>query len=89
MAMGRRVGPRVVFLPGTLGSVLVDQSLTPDQAREECRRNLGPDRDRRWRGRPWYPVRQAARDPVGRRRQPPLVLQPRAVAAAPDPGQRL
>jgi pimeloyl-ACP methyl ester carboxylesterase len=55
MAMGRRVGPRVVFLPGTLGSVLVDQSLTPDQAREECRRNLGPDRDRRWRGRPWYP----------------------------------
>jgi pimeloyl-ACP methyl ester carboxylesterase len=54
-ALGRRVGPRVVFLPGTLGSVLVDQSLTPDQAREECRRNLGPDRDRRWRGRPWYP----------------------------------
>lgn len=55
MAMRRPAGPRVVFLPGTLGSVLVDQSLTPDQAREECRRNLGPDRDRRWRGKPWYP----------------------------------
>jgi pimeloyl-ACP methyl ester carboxylesterase len=45
----------VVLLPGTLGSVLVDQSLTPTQAREECRRNLGPDRDRRWRAKPWYP----------------------------------
>jgi pimeloyl-ACP methyl ester carboxylesterase len=55
MAMRRPAGPRVVFLPGTLGSVLVDQSLTPERAREECRRNLGPDRDRRWRGRPWYP----------------------------------
>lgn len=30
-------GRRVVFLPGTLGSVLVDQSLTPEQARVECR----------------------------------------------------
>jgi EAL domain len=55
MAMRRPAGPRVVFLPGTLGSVLVDQSLTQEQAREECRRNLGPDRDRRWRGKPWYP----------------------------------
>jgi hypothetical protein len=27
---------RVVLLPGTLGSVLVDQSLTPEQARQEC-----------------------------------------------------
>ena len=58
MAMRRPAGPRVVLLPGTLGSVLVDQSLTPEQAREECRRNLGPDRDRRWRGQPWYPCDQ-------------------------------
>lgn len=46
---------RVVFLPGTLGSVLVDQRLTPEQARQECERNLGPARDRRWRGRSYYP----------------------------------
>jgi hypothetical protein len=46
---------RVVFLPGTLGSVLVDQSLTPEQTRQECERNLGPARDRRWRGRSYYP----------------------------------
>ena len=55
MARRRPVAPRVVLLPGTLGSVLVDQGLTPEQARQECRRNLGPDRDRRWRGKPWYP----------------------------------
>jgi hypothetical protein len=33
--------PRVVFLPGALGSVLTDGSLTPDQARRECENNLG------------------------------------------------
>jgi hypothetical protein len=55
MARCRPVGPRVVFLPGTLGSVLVDQSLTPERAREECERNLGLARDRRWRGRSYYP----------------------------------
>ena len=55
MSRCRPVGPRVVFLPGTLGSVLVDQSLTPERAREECERNLGPARDRHWRGRSYYP----------------------------------
>jgi hypothetical protein len=55
MGMRRPGGPRVVLLPGTLGSVLVDQSLSPERAREECRRNLGPERDRRWRAKPWYP----------------------------------
>lgn len=55
MARRRPVRPRVVFLPGTLGSVLVEQSLTPERAREECERNLGPARDRRWRGRSYYP----------------------------------
>jgi pimeloyl-ACP methyl ester carboxylesterase len=55
-AAGRQpVVPRVVVLPGILGAVLVDQSLTRVQAREECTRNLGPTRDRLWRGRPSYP----------------------------------
>ena len=55
MAKRPPIVSRVVFLPGTLGSVLVDQSLTPERAREECERNLGPARDRRWRGRSYYP----------------------------------
>jgi pimeloyl-ACP methyl ester carboxylesterase len=33
--------PRVVFLPGVLGSVLTDTSLTATQARSECETNLG------------------------------------------------
>ena len=55
MAKRPPIVSRVVFLPGTLGSVLVDQSLTPERAREECEHNLGPARDRRWRGRSYYP----------------------------------
>ena len=36
--------PRVVFVPGTMGSVLVDTSLNrdPDAAERACRENLGP-----------------------------------------------
>lgn len=54
-ASGRRpAGPRVVFLPGALGSVLVDQSLTAQQARKACEDNLGA-RDRLLRGSALYP----------------------------------
>ena len=33
--------PRVVLIPGVLGSELTDTSLTPTQARQLCERNLG------------------------------------------------
>ncbi len=34
-------GARVVLIPGVLGSELLDGSLTPPQARQQCERNLG------------------------------------------------
>jgi pimeloyl-ACP methyl ester carboxylesterase len=47
--------PRVVFLPGALGTELIDTSLTPAQARRECERNLGVAGDLLLRGTPLYP----------------------------------
>jgi len=82
MVVRRPAGPRVVLLPGTLGSVLADQSLTPEQAGEACRRNLGPDRDRRWRGQPWYPCDQRPQTlwgAVGTNRHNALVVERRIV----------
>jgi hypothetical protein len=52
---GFRAGsPRVVFLPGILGSVLTDSSLTAPQARKECENNLGTI-GRVFRGSALYP----------------------------------
>lgn len=51
---GRRA-PRVVFLPGAMGSVLIDSSLTPQQAQQVCRANLGAWLDRKLRGTDFYP----------------------------------
>jgi hypothetical protein len=49
------LAPRVVFLPGALGSVLTDQSLTVEQARRECEANLGTIGNRLLRGSALYP----------------------------------
>jgi pimeloyl-ACP methyl ester carboxylesterase len=49
------VRPRVVFLPGALGSVLIDTGLTPEQARRECDRNLGVAGNALLRGSALYP----------------------------------
>ncbi|HTF12379.1 MAG TPA: hypothetical protein VK659_29835 [Asanoa sp.] len=46
---------RVVFLPGAMGSVLADGSLTPAQAQAECRRNLPAVVERLLRGSQIYP----------------------------------
>jgi pimeloyl-ACP methyl ester carboxylesterase len=37
----RRSGPRVVLIPGILGSAIADRSLTPDQARAICEKHVG------------------------------------------------
>jgi pimeloyl-ACP methyl ester carboxylesterase len=47
--------PRVVFLPGAMGTVLTDSGLTPGEAREECERNLGPVGRRLLEGSALYP----------------------------------
>jgi hypothetical protein len=49
------VTPRVVFLPGALGSVLIATDLTPEQARRECDRNLGVAGNALLRGSALYP----------------------------------
>jgi hypothetical protein len=36
-----RKGPRVVLIPGVLGSAIADRSLTPTQARAICEKNVG------------------------------------------------
>jgi hypothetical protein len=36
--------PRVVFIPGLLGSFLIDTSLTPQQAKDLCAKNMGAAR---------------------------------------------
>jgi peptidoglycan hydrolase-like protein with peptidoglycan-binding domain len=36
-----RKGPRVVLIPGVLGSAIADRSLTPAQARAICEKNVG------------------------------------------------
>jgi len=36
-----RTGPRVVLIPGVLGSAIADRSLTPAQARAICDKNIG------------------------------------------------
>lgn len=54
---------RVVFLPGVLGTTLLDASLTPDEAARLCPENLGIVRRNLLKGTEFYPCEPPERRP--------------------------
>ena len=54
---------RVVFLPGVLGTTLLDGSLTPAEAARLCRENLGTVRGNLLKGTEFYPCEPPERRP--------------------------
>jgi subtilisin family serine protease len=57
------VPPRVVFLPGVLGTTLLDTSLTPDDAARLCRENLGIVRRNLLKATELYPCEPPTKRP--------------------------